>query len=38
MKNKELNSPKKRGGKQVGNLKSGEQKWGVVRNDRKRLI
>lgn len=33
MKNKALDSPKKRGGEQVGNLKSGEQKWGVVGNE-----
>ncbi len=33
MKNKVLDSPKKRGGKQVGNLKSGEQKRGVVGNE-----
>lgn len=35
MKNKALESAKKRGGEQVGDLKSGEQKWGVVGNDRK---
>ncbi len=35
MKNKALDSPKKRDGEQVGNLKSGEQKWGVVGNDQK---
>ncbi len=35
MKNKALHSLKKRGGEQVGNLKSGEQKWGVVGNEQK---
>lgn len=35
MKNNALDSPKKQGGEQVGNFKSGEQKWGVVGNDQK---
>lgn len=33
MKNKALYLPKKRGGEQVGNLKSGEQKWVEVGNE-----
>ncbi|MGT7511515.1 hypothetical protein ACRW1M_28055, partial [Escherichia coli] len=36
MKNKALDSPKKQGGEQVGNFKSGEQKWGVVGNEQKK--